>query len=256
MIRPTTGVAEFVNRPLVAIADMSSSVESQRVRRRSPRCFPRRSAVGKRVVVLQRPGERLVRHVRMEQNEEYLDHVEIVMMRMYVVLVTSLRVLLLSSDNLDVRTHWCVRRGDVKISIQDTIRHIRTMNDRIREYEKGKKKLCVETSGEQHFHELSLENDRKSNLSFVRKVLDTLNSNDEKKGLLSADDLLPMLSRMVYHDMVSSKSSTVVYVVNSRIYALTQQETSSPYVFSHSKHKAFDFHNTDTLQKFCRLLIS
>ena len=87
VVRPTTGVAEFVNRPLVAIADMSSTVELQVVRRRNSRCFPRRSAAGGRVVVLQRPGERLVRHVRMEQNEDYFDHIEIVMSRrLYVVL--------------------------------------------------------------------------------------------------------------------------------------------------------------------------
>ena len=75
------------------------------VRRRNSRCFPRRSAVGGRVVVLQRPGERLVRHVRMEPCEDYFDHVEIVMSRrLYVVLVTSLRVLLLSSEDSDVQT--------------------------------------------------------------------------------------------------------------------------------------------------------
>ena len=123
--------------------------------------------------------------------------------------MTSLRVLLLSSeDSSDVRTHWCVRRGDVKISIEDTIRHIQTMNNRIREFESKK---CRDTSGEQqHFDELSLENDRKSNLAVVRKVLDNLN-NDKKSGRLSADDLLPMLSRMVYQDVVSSKDSVVVY---------------------------------------------
>ena len=228
VVRPTTGVAEFVNRPLVAIADMSSSVELQVMRRRNSRCFPRRSAVGGRVVVLQRPGERLVRHVRMEQNEDYFDHVEIVMSRrLYVVLVTSLRVLLLSSEDSDVRTHWCVRRGDVKMSIEDTIRHIQTMNDRIREFESKK---CSDTSGEQqHFDELSLENDRKSNLAVVRKVLDNLN-NDKKGGPLSADDLLPMLSRMVYHDIVSSKNSVVVYVAEilSFVDFVTASESTGP----------------------------
>jgi len=211
VVRPTTGVAEFVNRPLVAIADMSSSVELQRGRRRSPRCFPRRSADGSRVVVLLRQGERLVRRVRMERGEDYVDHVEIVLLdRMYVLLVTSERVLLLSEDTA-VRTHWVVRRGNVKMSIEDTIRHVRNLNDRIRGVENDIWKYSVTNKEEEeddltHFHELSLEKDRTFNLCAVRKVVNALN--DKKK--LSADDLLPILTRMVCN--ITRSSKTVVYV--------------------------------------------